>query len=49
MARLARRVVPGFPPQVTQHGNRRDRVLFEDDDYRAYLALISAAARASRT
>ncbi len=49
MARLARLVVPGLPHHVTQRGNRRERVFFEDDDYRAYLALISAAARKSGT
>ena len=49
MARLARLVVPGLPHHVTQRGNRRERVFFEDDDYRAYLALIAAAARRSGT
>ena len=49
MARLARLVVPGLPHHVTQRGNRRERVFFEDDDYRAYLALIAAAANKART
>jgi len=49
MARLARVVVPGLAHHVTQRGNRRERVFFEDDDHRAYLALIAAAARASGT
>jgi putative transposase len=49
MARLARLVVPGLPHHVTQRGNRRERVFFGDDDYRAYLALIGAAARRSGT
>ena len=49
MARLARVVAPGLPHHVTQRGNRREQVFFEDDDYRAYLALIDGAARRSRT
>jgi len=47
MARLARLVIPGLPHHVTQRGNRREPVFFEDDDHRAYLALIAGAARAS--
>lgn len=49
MARLARVVTPGLPHHVTQRGNRREPVFFGDDDYRAYLDLIAAAARRSRT
>ncbi len=49
MARLARVVVPGVAHHVTQRGNRRERVFFEADDYVAYLALISGAAKASGT
>jgi putative transposase len=49
VARLARVVVPGEPHHVTQRGNRRERVFFGDDDYRAYLGLISNAARAAGT
>ena len=46
MARLARLVVSGLPHRVTQRG-RREQVFFGDDDYRAYLALITQAARKS--
>ncbi len=49
MARLARLVVPGLPHHITQRGNLRERVFFEDDDYRAYLALIAAAAVRAKT
>lgn len=49
MARLARVVVPGHPHYVTQRGNHREAVFFGDDDYRAYLDLISRAAQASGT
>jgi putative transposase len=41
MARLARVVVEGVPHHVTQRGNRRQRVFFNDTDYEAYKALLS--------
>ena len=41
MARLARVVVPGYPHHITQRGNRRQQTFFCDDDYDAYLALMS--------
>ncbi len=34
MSRLGRIVVPGPPHHVTQQGNRRQRVFFEDSDER---------------
>ena len=40
MARIARVVVPGLPHHVTQRGNRRERVFFEDDDY-AFIAIVA--------
>ena len=43
MARLARVVVPRYPHHVTQRGNRRQRVFFCGDDYRAYIALMAEA------
>ncbi|HEX3365617.1 transposase [Phenylobacterium sp.] len=49
MARLARVVIPGLAHHVTQRGNYRQPVFFGDDDYRAYLSLISAAAKGSET
>ena len=49
MARLARVVIPGLPHHVTQRGNRREPVFFGEDDYRAYLDLVSAAAQRSGT
>ena len=45
MARIARVVVPGLPHHITQRGNRREPVFFEDDDYRLYRRLIAKAAR----
>lgn len=41
MSRLARVVAPGFPHHVTQRGNRRMRTFFGDEDYRAYLSLLT--------
>jgi hypothetical protein len=33
MARLARLVISGFPRHVTQRGNRRQPMFFNDGDY----------------
>ena len=48
MARLPRIVLPGIPHHVTQRGNRRERVFFEDGDYALYLDLLSEAAARAR-
>lgn len=42
MVRLARIAVAGLPYHVTQRGNRRQPVFFEEEDYRAYLQLLQA-------
>jgi putative transposase len=49
MTRLARVVVPDAPHHITQRGNRRERVFFEEGDYRLYLDLIGEAAKRSGT
>jgi hypothetical protein len=41
MARIARVVAPGLPHHVTQRGNRRLQTFFGDEDYQAYLELMS--------
>jgi putative transposase len=41
MARIARVVAPGVPHHVTQRGNRRQQTFFTDEDYQAYLGLMS--------
>jgi putative transposase len=41
MAASARTIVPGCPHHVTQRGNRRQKVFFCDDDYRAYRDLVA--------
>ena len=40
MARLARVVLPGYPHHITQRGNRRQDVFFEESDYEFYLELL---------
>jgi putative transposase len=49
MARLARIVIPDTPHHVTQRGNRRQDVFFEDADYQTYLALLGEYLEASGT
>ncbi len=41
MPRLARIVVPGVPHHVTQRGNRREPVFFEDCDQDVYRDLLA--------
>lgn len=41
MARLARMIVPGVPHHVTQSGNRREQIFFEDGDQDVYLDLLT--------
>jgi len=43
MARMPRIVVPGYPHQVTQCGNRLLRTLFHEDDYRYHVKLLGAS------
>jgi putative transposase len=41
MAWIARAVAPGTPHRVTQRGNRRQQTFFNDENYQAYLDLMS--------
>jgi putative transposase len=41
MARLPRVVVPGIPHHVTQRGNRREPIFFEDGDQEVYRDLLA--------
>ena len=45
MSRLARLIVPGFPHHVTQRGNRRAPVFFEEADYALYRDLMGERCR----
>ena len=44
MARLARVIVPGAPHHVTQRGNRREPIFFEDGDQEVYRDLLAEQA-----
>ena len=46
MPRMARIVIPDVPHHVTQRGNRREDVFFEDTDRRRYLLLMLEYSRA---
>jgi putative transposase len=41
MGQIARIVVPGYPHHITQRGNRRQQTFFGEEDYRAYVDLMS--------
>jgi len=45
ISRLARLIVPGFPHHVTQRGNRRAPVFFEEGDYALYRDLLAERCR----
>ena len=40
MPRIARVVLPGVPHHVTQRGNRREEIFYQDDDRQRYLQLL---------
>ncbi len=41
MARLPRILLPGIPHHVTQRGNRRERIFFNDGNYALYRDLLA--------
>ena len=45
MPRIARIIAPGYPHHVTQRGNNRADVFFDDEDRQTYLKLLSGYAR----
>jgi putative transposase len=45
MTRLARMVVSGLPHHVTQRGNRREPIFFEDGDQEIYRDLLGEQVR----
>ena len=47
MARMARVVVPNYPHHITQRDNRRQKTFFTDDDYQAYISLLTNAKEPS--
>ena len=48
MARLARIVIPGVAHHVTQRGNRRQPIFFNQDDYSHYLRLVKEGCEKAR-
>src|SRR5271170_6743949 len=48
MTRLARMVVAGLPHHVTQRGNRREAIFFEDGDHEVYRDLLTEQTRKAR-
>jgi putative transposase len=45
MSRLARMVVPGLPHHMTQRGNRREAIFFEDGDQHLYWEMLAEQLR----
>jgi putative transposase len=45
MPRMARVIVPGLPHHVTQRGNRREAIFFEDGDQDVYCDLLAEHTR----
>jgi putative transposase len=45
MPRIARVVAPGYPHHVTQRGNNRATVFYDDEDHRKYLHFLSRYAK----
>jgi putative transposase len=45
MARLARMVISGIPHHVTQRGNRREAIFFQDGDQEIYRDLLGEQTR----
>ena len=45
MTRIARIVVPGLPHHVTQRGNRRENIFFEEGDYALYRDWLAESCR----
>src|SRR5580700_6669483 len=48
MTRLARMVFAGLPHHVTQRGNRREAIVFEDGDHDIYRDLLAEQTRKAR-
>jgi putative transposase len=49
MPRAPRIVIPHLPHHVTQRGNRQQAIFFSEEDYRAYIDILSLALRRHNT
>jgi putative transposase len=45
MSRIGRIIAPGYPHHVTQRGNRRETIFFEQADYALYRDLLAECCR----
>lgn len=45
MPRIARIIAPGYPHHITQRGNNRSQVFFDDEDRQIYLGLLAGYAK----
>ncbi len=45
MPRIARIIAPGYPHHITQRGNNRSAVFFDDEDRQTYLNLLAGYAQ----
>ena len=48
MSRIARLVVPGLPHHITQRGNGRGKVFFDDADYITFRDLLATSCKQAR-
>ncbi len=48
MSRIARLVVPGLPHHITQRGNGRQQIFFDDADYITFRDLLAASFKEAR-
>jgi len=49
MARIARVVIANYPHHVTQRGNRRQEVFFNNNDYQVYLSHLAKELKMTST
>ena len=48
MSRIARLVIPGLPHHITQRGNGRQKVFFDEADYIIFRDLLAASCREAK-
>lgn len=48
MSRIARLVIPNLPHHITQRGNGRQKVFFDDADYLTFRDLLAASCKEAR-
>lgn len=48
MSRIARLVIPNLPHHITQHGNGRRKVFYDDADYLTFRELLAASCKQAK-